>query len=293
MEQENLDQEVSIKKNLMDQVTPLSKYAAMILFIMLPFVGGYIGYNLAIIQVSDVEHITTKVVDTEKDSVANDKQDTLVSDERQSAIWQIEQYFNQISINNEVFSSSTGAYRLSYDNDAFFVDKQKVFTTASSTFEIYRPHGLTLPFHYLRLDKKIYGMRFMGVSSVELLELEEADADSFELLGYGYASDGVNIFYVTSSEALRVDSNDGKLEFVSIEAGAEPLLIAGNKVFHRGEYLEGLKYPDMIIGIDISKPKGYYLKDGNAVFLLKTDCHYGSYYKVGSESDIEKWIPGC
>ena len=43
-------------------VTPLSKYLAGILFILMPFIGGYVGYNLAQGKVLEVE----KVVMVEK-----------------------------------------------------------------------------------------------------------------------------------------------------------------------------------------------------------------------------------
>lgn len=39
------------------QVTPLSKYFAMILFIALPFVGGYVGYHFAPVKVVEVERV--------------------------------------------------------------------------------------------------------------------------------------------------------------------------------------------------------------------------------------------
>ena len=35
-------------------VTPLSKYLAMVLFIVLPFVGGYVGYLVGVSQVEEM-----------------------------------------------------------------------------------------------------------------------------------------------------------------------------------------------------------------------------------------------
>jgi hypothetical protein len=48
------------------QVTRLSKYLAMILFIMMPFVGGYIGYTYAPEKVIEVEKIITQKEESEK-----------------------------------------------------------------------------------------------------------------------------------------------------------------------------------------------------------------------------------
>ena len=44
------------------QVTPLSKYLAMVLFVILPFVGGYIGYTFAPEKVVEVEKVVVKEV---------------------------------------------------------------------------------------------------------------------------------------------------------------------------------------------------------------------------------------
>ncbi len=40
------------------KVTPLSKYLAMVLFVLLPFIGGYIGYTFALEKVVEVERVT-------------------------------------------------------------------------------------------------------------------------------------------------------------------------------------------------------------------------------------------
>jgi hypothetical protein len=41
----------------LNQVTPLSKYLATIIFVLMPFIGGYTGYTLAPGQVIEVERI--------------------------------------------------------------------------------------------------------------------------------------------------------------------------------------------------------------------------------------------
>lgn len=50
------------QKSVLHQVTPLSKYLAMALFIILPFVGAYVGYTLAPLKVVEVE----KIIEVEK-----------------------------------------------------------------------------------------------------------------------------------------------------------------------------------------------------------------------------------
>ena len=49
------------------KVTPLSKYLAMVLFIILPFIGGWIGYSLAPEKVVVMEKVVVKEVAVERD----------------------------------------------------------------------------------------------------------------------------------------------------------------------------------------------------------------------------------
>lgn len=50
-------------------VTPLSKYLALALFIILPFVGGYIGYTFAPEKIVEVEKVVEREVVVEKEVV--------------------------------------------------------------------------------------------------------------------------------------------------------------------------------------------------------------------------------
>ncbi len=52
-------------QNTLNSVTPLSKYLALILFIAMPFIGGYIGYKYSPDKVVEVEKLVT--VETEKE----------------------------------------------------------------------------------------------------------------------------------------------------------------------------------------------------------------------------------
>jgi len=67
MENETQEQEtVQVEqKSRLHQVTPLSKYLAMVLFIILPFVGGWIGYIFAPEKVVEVERVIEKTVEQE------------------------------------------------------------------------------------------------------------------------------------------------------------------------------------------------------------------------------------
>ena len=64
MEPENVQQE-SENKLILNKVTSFSKYFALILFIILPFVGGWIGYTYAPEKIVEVEKIVIKKVEIE------------------------------------------------------------------------------------------------------------------------------------------------------------------------------------------------------------------------------------
>lgn len=65
-----------LRRNSFNQVTPLSKYLALFIFIAMPFVGGWVGYNYApakIILDSTVE------TSTDKSEVVNDQSHALTT----------------------------------------------------------------------------------------------------------------------------------------------------------------------------------------------------------------------
>jgi len=294
------------KKNFLFFATPLSKYLAMTLFIILPFIGGYIGYNLAPEkEVGSQMFLDNGIKNLERDSLSEDSAigvnkgestdwNNMVEDNKIiefPIIWEIEQY-GEVSINNEIFSSSSNPGSLSYDKNSFYINGQKVYDIDSGTFEIY-DMGIKSKFHFMRLGKNIYGMVPTGLSTVSLIEFKDIEMGSFKTLGYGYASDGTHLYYVTNPVPLSVDLPFAKPEFIHLDEVGVILLVIGDKVFHEGTYLEGLSFTNLVIGSDGGKPKGYYLKDGDVTYVQGVNCHSGSYYKLGNESDIKNWRPGC
>ncbi len=65
MEPENLQQE-SENKSVLNEVTSFSKYLALVLFIALPFVGGWVGYTFAPEKIIEVEKVVVREAETEK-----------------------------------------------------------------------------------------------------------------------------------------------------------------------------------------------------------------------------------
>lgn len=67
MENETYNQEEAQveQKSQLHQVTPLSKYLALTLFVILPFLGGWIGYTYAPEKVVEVEKVVVKEIKAE------------------------------------------------------------------------------------------------------------------------------------------------------------------------------------------------------------------------------------
>ncbi len=61
----NIPQEIPIKENPFTRVTPVSKYLVLTLFVLLPFIGGWIGYTYAPEKIVEVEKIVTVVKEIE------------------------------------------------------------------------------------------------------------------------------------------------------------------------------------------------------------------------------------
>ena len=64
---ENLEQYevVATKSSPLHTVTPLSKYLAMTLYVIMPFIGGWIGYTHAPEKIVEVEKVATQAIDNE------------------------------------------------------------------------------------------------------------------------------------------------------------------------------------------------------------------------------------
>lgn len=79
--QEDIKQEVKEKSSL-HTVTPLSKYLAIALFITLPFVGGWIGYQYAPEKIVEVEKVieVEKIVEVERSETSSDTEEVKVTE---------------------------------------------------------------------------------------------------------------------------------------------------------------------------------------------------------------------
>lgn len=83
MEQDNFNQEEFAveQRSSIHRVTPLSKYLALTLFIILPFIGGYIGYTFAPEKVIEVEKFIAQDESSPENLIENpDEQSQLLNE---------------------------------------------------------------------------------------------------------------------------------------------------------------------------------------------------------------------
>jgi hypothetical protein len=86
VERDNLHQEAPYiplpqPTSSLHRVTPLSKCLAMALFIILPFIGGYIGYTFAPVKVVEVERVVVNEVEKEEVCEVTSMSNSLSADE--------------------------------------------------------------------------------------------------------------------------------------------------------------------------------------------------------------------
>lgn len=83
MEPENLNQETPQveQTSRLHKVTPFSKYLALALFVILPFVGGYIGYIFAPEKIVEVEKVVFQKADSGAEAVKTTQTETVVGED--------------------------------------------------------------------------------------------------------------------------------------------------------------------------------------------------------------------
>ena len=146
-------------------------------------------------------------------------------------------------------------------------------------------------------------MRRVESSAVELHDLidssiDRVEAELFTDLGYGYATHPsigageLQLYYVSKTGPIATACRTS--DFLHLDAVDEPLLVCSEGlVVHRGDVLEGLNYNDLEVGDAEGKPTGYYLRDGNNIYVERRYCDTGSSYVEGAQEDIDSWRPGC
>lgn len=103
MEPETYNQEaVQVEqKSSLYQVTPLSKYLALALFVILPFLGGWIGYMYAPEKAVEVERVVVKEVVVEKEIAVDSDLAIVNAAEVERVVWLTEKRNSHITDPND------------------------------------------------------------------------------------------------------------------------------------------------------------------------------------------------
>lgn len=119
------------------QVTPVSKYLALLLFIMMPFIGGFIGYTYAPEKIVEV----VKTVEVTKSDEAESNNPVLITDVEQIPSCELDGLTNVIEDTSD-WVTSTGTNNLFFTtihpitvsiNQTPMEDNKKTFTITDST----------------------------------------------------------------------------------------------------------------------------------------------------------------
>ncbi len=115
-----------------NQVTPLSKYLAMVIFIALPFVGGYIGYQLAPERVIEIPVSQTLVPTQENIQPSNSVLEQAIDPYKEVVIPEIEEgsdYYHYSEQARSQYIKLASGERIAH----FYVRDNNVISYSSST----------------------------------------------------------------------------------------------------------------------------------------------------------------
>ena len=210
------------------QVTKLSKYLAMILFIMMPFVGGYIGYVYAPEKVIEVEN-------------------------------------NQISIaNREQVSVSERLQIFSKDSPYFATDGQDLYCLNSIAGEIKAiklpgvnpAHFKQLSEKYIKDDVKAYRVLCSRPNDSYIYEFEVSDVNSFELVADASESYASKIFQDKNFIYLSLPQEFLMEKYEEIDRNTFQTIGYGK-----------VRTVDLMEG-QTTETKNYYFKDKDTVYVI-------------------------
>lgn len=166
------------------KVTPVSKYLAMALFIILPFVGGWIGYSFAPVNIIEVDRV---VVNNYDSGLINDTEIVSEPDETVKRV---------LLTRKDIFNDREGwNARLNIPFDKGLSSYQN--KTTQTTFQLYQGNGISLLVPY---------NEGLGYPYYRLPPYEKID-DRIYFSGEGGGV--INLYPVDSLERMLAESGDG------------------------------------------------------------------------------------
>jgi DKNYY family len=211
------------------KVTPLSKYLAMILFIIMPFLGGWIGYV----------YIPEKVVGIGIQEKTHQKTNGVIFEEDSKV-------YNWGDYNNKYLVDKMGAYCLVEINNK--LQKNPIPDLDPDTFKVLRDS-------YVKDNNRVYKVLCPKSNEVSVSRYEVSDITTFDTVPE-LKYTGPNIFtdkdyvYLSLPQEFSIQKIDvDRSTFKPLGFGEERSV----------DLLEGLK--------DLTKD--YYFKDATAVYVIE------------------------
>ena len=213
------------------KVTPVSKYLALVLFVVLPFIGGWIGYNYAPEKVVEVEVEVERVVVKEVEKIV----------ENDSGLELDQSKFAELVVKKESAIEKHQRYYVSKDGIKYFMPKEAM--TEYGLFYLYKAENKVF---YLRSDTELSYPRVQlveveGVYAEDLLVL-----DDFEnYITKHYAKDNDRVYFLGDdlvgigpfNYILHIIEG-ADVETFEIKFPSKHISIDVNNVYHRYSVIE-------------------------------------------------------
>jgi hypothetical protein len=246
---------VEEKLNNFNKVTPLSRYLAMVLFIVMPFIGGWIGHT----------YVPERVVEIEKVVIVENKPDAVkVPIEMKN---KIDGEIALITIPYNEFSTSS-EYRYGIYGKKYFWD----WSDGPYTAKLLR---VIIP-------------GFMG-DYVSVYSFEDVDLDTFEDLGNDFARDKNNVYYFGEYPTAKpgiIDGADPETFVATSLLGRWYLVNDKDSLFFLSRKLEGVNPVTATI-----TEKGI-IRDEDTLWFPSGSCHFAN-YRLGTQEEVDEFMPPC
>lgn len=196
MEPENFQPDVIQETSNLNKVTPLSKYLAMALFVIMPFLGGWIGYEWAPGKIVEVEKIVLREISNNE--ITEQKLEAGTPEYRYRKVLGIrnDSEHENWGIGKNGVYYLTNSFPSTNDSDILLTDID------SDSVKFYGGNYL--------IDKN--GAYWFDSSERILKNFDHnTNPDNFTVLSYGVARDAVQLFYRENKIQLPLELNSIEL----------------------------------------------------------------------------------
>lgn len=245
-----------INQSILDplkKVTSVSRYLALFLFIVLPFIGGWIGYNLA--------PVTSTVPGMEiSESIPDDVE------------------------NIDVGPESNGLGEVVYQT--VFVSNWD--DSPNHNYKFLENSGNLYIFHSQPFDEGSVLKKIDGVT-----KFTELNYYKFDHIGSSYIKDGTYVIFAgegNDEPSLLNGASPTDFRLVTSETG-QVFGVDNESVYSGGKLLSGINPATMKIISSDQYSLGI-VYDEDTFWFPEGSCHSGS-YRIGIESEIKGFISPC